>query len=35
MPKANITSIEARNMRIKAKHESREAAKKLRELEKA
>lgn len=34
MPKANISSIEAKNMRIKAKLESREAAKKLRELEK-
>jgi len=34
MPKATITSIEARNMRIKAKHESREASRKIRDLEK-
>ena len=34
MPKANLTEIEARELRIKKKIEQREHAKKLRELEK-
>lgn len=34
MPKANITDIEARQMRVKRRIEQREKEKKLRELEK-